>query len=523
MEKNSPELTPAAMSPGSAELNRASEIYGQYLAGTELFIFDISGLDRIGVPIQVAALRSDDGFSNDGFGYGGSSAEALVGALGEMSETYHLHQALKRAPACEAVCYRAMADRFGVDRVIDPLTLCLSAGYPYDEQLPLRWVAVTRWDDGARCWAPREIIAPGAASYGLPSTQVEWSGNQLPAQLFPPITCGLGAGLSLEQALAHGVLELLQRDGNCTAFRAMDQGIDLELDTIESAEIRATIHHLASLGLRVRPKLASTEFGLVNLYVCAEQIEGHPARESFPLLATACGEAVHPNRERALRKALQEFLASRCRKMFMHGPLENIRKLAPPRYIETTLDPSQPAGEEPKALREMAGWVKMSQEELVARLAQTAFSSRTKVAFSSLPSTADQLVADPVDRMNDVTRRLKAENISIFYFDASPDGTNGPQVIKAFAPGLEGETLSYWRIGARGAKRLLTRGSPLVTQGPPRPQDLPVLLTPAARETLGGPVYFRVAEWETLLHGHYPLYREPASHTVQKYLTGDGA
>lgn len=510
------------MSPDPEQLEKAIELYRKYLVGTELYVFDISSLDRIGVPIQIAALRAEDGFFNDGFGYGGSSAEALVGALGEMSETYHVHQALKHAPTCEAMCYREMAAQFGAGQVIDPLTLCLSAGYPYHENLPLRWVAVTRWEDGVRCWAPRETIAPGGSSLALHSSCVELQGQQMPAQLFPPITCGLGAGLTLEQALSHGVLELLQRDGNCTTFRALDRGIDIELDTIQSEEIKATITHLASLGLRVRAKLASTEFGLVNLYVIAEPMDGSQATEPFSLLATACGEASHPNRERALRKALQEYLASRSRKIFMHGPLDAIRDFAPQRYLEIILEPSEPAGEEPKAIREMAVWLQKSQAELFHLLRETTFSSREKVKFSSLPSTEDGKVSNAVDRMSDVALRLKSEGICIYYFDASPDGINGPRVIKALAPGLEGETLSYWRIGVRGVNRLLAQQSMLVTQSPPRPQDLQVSLTVAAQESLGGPVYFRTAEWEKILSSHYPLYREPSSHTVQKYLASNG-
>lgn len=506
------------MSPDSTQLAEAISTYRRSLEGAELHVFDISSLDRIGVPIQIAALRSSDGFCNDGFGYGGNSEEALVGALGEISETYHLHQALKHAPACESLSYREMADRFGASYVIDPLTLCLSAGYPYSEHLPLRWVAVHRWDDGALCWAPRETVAPVGLSYALRSETIEWETQRKPALLFPPITCGLGAGLTLEQALVHGVLELLQRDGNCTSFRAMDRGIDIELDIVESEETKATLAHLESRGLRIRPKLASTEFGLVNLYVIAEPMDATCASEPFPLLATACGEASHPNRERALRKALQEYLASRSRKIFMHGALDQIRKIAPARYVETILEPAHPESEEPKALREMANWVGKTQGDLTNLLSKSVFCSREKVKFSSLPSTPDSAVIAPIDRMAEVAKRLGAEKISIYYFDASPDIPNGPRVVKAIAPGLEGETLSYWRVGARGAQRLLESSSCLVSINAPQPRDIPIHLTADAEEKLQGPVFFRVSEWEKIIGEHYPLYREPSSHTVQKYL-----
>ena len=92
-------------------------------------------------------------------------------------------------------------------------------------------------------------------------------------------------------------------------------------------------------------------------------------------------------------------------------------------------------------------------------------------------------------------------------------------MIKALAPGLEGETLSYWRIGARGAKRLLERDSPLVSRAEPSTQSLPIHMTEEQTDALGGPVYFQIPEWEKILYGHYPLYREPSSHTVQKFLS----
>jgi ribosomal protein S12 methylthiotransferase accessory factor len=303
----------------------------------------------------------------------------------------------------------------------------------------------------------------------------------------------------------------------------MDRGIDIELDVLESEEIKATLAQLELLGLRVRAKLASTEFGMVNLYVIAEPTDGDHTREPFPLLATACGEAVHPNRERALRKALQEYLASRSRKIFMHGPLESIKELAPLRYQQDILEINHPDKEEPRAIREMASWLTKTQLELYNLLHETVFSSHEKIMFSTLPSMPDESVVNSMDRMADVAGRLIVEGISIYYFDASPDGLNGPQVIKAIAPGLEGETLSYWRIGARGAKRLLERRSELVSQGPPQPGYLRIPLTPTAQETLGGPVYFRVSEWEKILNRHYPLYREPSSHTAQKYLASHGA
>ena len=54
--------------------------------------------------------------------------------------------------------------------------------------------------------------------------------------------------------------------------------------------------------------------------------------------------------------------------------------------------------------------------------------------------------------------------------------------MKAIVPGLEVETMSYHRIGARGVRKLLSRGSPLVAMGPPPPGAQPVRMTQAAED-----------------------------------------
>lgn len=501
-----------------AQLKHASDTYRQFLRNGELQIFDISGLDRIGIPVFVAAFQGNDGFLNNGVGYGNSSAEAMVGALGEMSETYHVFHALKTAATCESISYKAMVKCYGSDHVIDPLTLCLSAGYPYTEDIPLRWVAVNRFDDGARCWAPRESVAFSGYAYEMVSTCVELQGTETPAKLFPPITCGLGAGVSLEQALSHGVLELLQRDGNCTAFRAMDKGVDIDLDLIENKEINQTLLHLRKLGLHVRAKLASLEFGLTNLYVIAESNGDVCTSENIPILVTACGEAVHPNRERALSKALNEFISSRSRKFFMHGPLEAIKAIVPQTYFINNLDRALPHLEEPKAISEMAIWLKKSEHQLVQSLKHSVFSSHKTIKFSELESTPDEHVLDPRDRLDHVAQKLKNQDISVYYFEGSSKSSDGPKVVKVIAPGLEGETLSYWRIGYRGAKRLLADSSSLVTQAAPQAQHLLVQMSSSQQDMLGGPVYLKIPELEKILNGHYPLYREPSAHTVQKFM-----
>ena len=149
----------------------------------------------------------------------------------------------------------------------------------------------------------REFIAGSVNDYESPSLNNLHDTGNLSNRIITPITCGLGAGITLEQALLHAIYELLQRDGNCTNFRAMDQGIDIELDEIIDAEVLSIFNELANIGINLRPKLASTDFGLCNLYVTAEDHYIRGKNDHFPLVVTSCGEAVDANREKALRKA----------------------------------------------------------------------------------------------------------------------------------------------------------------------------------------------------------------------------
>jgi hypothetical protein len=93
---------------------------------------------------------------------------------------------------------------------------------------------------------------------------------------------------------------------------------------------------------------------------------------------------------------------------------------------------------------------------------------------------------------------------------------------KVIVPGLEVETMSYGRIGARGVERLLERGSDLVGLGaPPHPGAAPVLLTAEGRERLGGDAWLDRAAVDRTVGELYPLYREPTRHAVARAAAGE--
>ena len=316
------------------------------------------------------------------------------------------------------------------------------------------------------------------------------------------ITNGLGAGPDIDWAVGHGVLELLQRDGNGLRFRALDQGVLLEPDQV-SAESEALLDRFAAAGVRVYPKFATDQFGLTNLYVTGHDLPGHapPA----PVGLSACGEACDPDRDRALQKALMEFAAARVRKSFAHGPLALARRVAPVGHVERFIDKARDSleNEETRALGAMLAWARMEPATLEAVLAPE-YAVRSRKAFSSLP---DAPSADGHARRGLAVDALAAAGFDTLYVDCSPPG-GGIAVAKAIVPGLEVEQMSYHRVGARGAELLIERGDPLVRFGAASDTLRPIRMPPEDAERLDQPL-FDTALADEIVGELYPLYREP--------------
>ena len=509
MTTTDPRATPA-IGPSADELAAAIALYEGALPPGMRHTFDISALDTLGLPVIIDAFIPETGSWIDGYGYGASLDEARVGALGELSEDAHLSRALAGDPGITA-SFAEMIAREGAGRVIDPRQLALPAGSGWRETQPMRWLKVQRWPDGT-AWVPREFVAhsQGAFQTGAPDPGI--------APSITPITNGLGAGATIEQALSHAILELLQRDGNTTRFRAMDAGVVIDLDAVSDPGITSLLAQLRAHGIEPMAKLATTEFGITNVYV----VDGGTAEPRMPLQATACGEAAHPNAERALRKALLEFMAARCRKAMMHGPLEDIEAFAGAGYLAAVRANADPDTQEPRALAAMCDWVGLSTEALRDRLRDTVLAERRRVALSDLPSVPDAEIRDPANRLRDLVARLASQGLEVLYYDATP-ASGGPCVVKTIVPGFECETMSYHRIGRRGVERLIAEtppdgNAPLAGLGTPPDGARRVCLTEDDEETLGGPAWLATDRIDAIVGALYPLYREPSSHTVQMHL-----
>ena len=481
----------------------AAAAYIESMPPGRVELFSLAPLDRTGVACWNAIFLNQDGtrfhgVTPHGVGYGTADAEAIIGTTGELAEAVHSAGAIARFPR-RTGSYAALSAQLGARGIADPLTLCLPAGSPVDHDTVMEWVPAQRWPGGESVLVPTEIAACSVGDF-TPGYR----------PFTTPITNGLGAGPTLDFAIGHGICELLQRDGNGTGFRAMDRGIVLDLgEGPADPRTRALLGRLAAQGIEVLPKFASDEFGVAGVYCVGGERD---ASAPFPIMITAAGEAASVDREQALRKALFEFAAARVRKMFSHAPLSAIAHIAPPGYLERFRSYHSLEGEESRALKEMMAWCQTDAATLRGYLADTVLSRQAVKRFDELPRWDGPLSGTPL--VSELGRRFAASGMEILFVDFSPAGARDVHVVKAIVPGLEVETMSYHRIGERGVRKLMQRGSPLAGLGAPPPGAAPVRLPAGAAERLGGPAWLDVDGVDRIVGRLYPLYREPEVHSA---------
>jgi len=485
-----------------ADLPPAARQYLESFPAGDVVSFPLTALDTSGVPVWVVALFPEDagldGIMPYGVGYGLTDADAVLGGLGEIAEMVYPTLSLG-ARAKTRGSYAELARSLGERSVADPLTLCLPAGSPVGRDTVLEWVEAKRWADGTTVLVPIDLAA--------------YSSKELSPGYRPFTTIisnGMGAGPDLDWAVGHGLCEILQRDGNGLLFRALDRGVTLDLPADPPAQVADLMARFAAGGIRAIPKFATDEFGLANVY-CVGRDAAEPAA---PIMATACGEAAHPDAAAAVAKAVAEYGASRARKAFAHGPRVLADQVAPPGYVDRFMAQAGGAAKssDPRAFAEMRRWTRTDAATLRDWMAGNVLAERSSKPFADLPR-ADV----PDGRARGALTRAAVERagFDILYVDMSPAGGD-LACAKVIVPRMEVETMSYHRVGERNARRLLDMNSPLIARSGGEGSDrrLPVRLTEEATERLGGPVWFDADAADAAIGPLYPLYREPEAHHV---------
>ena len=358
---------------------------------------NITGLDRIGLPVAVACRPNSRGLAV-AQGKGLDLTAAKVSAVMESIESYHAERI--ELP----LRLGSQAELGATHRVADVSRLPATVGSGFHAHRPVLWIEGRDLLQDEPAWVPYEVVE---TNYTYPLAH--GSG------CFQATTNGLASGNHLLEAVSHALCEVVERDAIAvanakgSAYRASRR---IDLGSVRDETVTDVLHRLDDAGVNVAAWDLTTDVGLPCVRATiVDRIGWLPAY-------AVDGSGCHPTRGVAMLRALLEAVQSRL--TFIAGSRDdNFRD-----DYERLLDPA---------------FAERAREEIAA--------GEAKVRFDDLPDARHETFRDDVAHE---LERLRAAGISeVIVVDLSRRGA-GPSVVRVVVPGLEGvSTRDDYVPGAR--------------------------------------------------------------------------
>ncbi len=260
-------------------------------------VADITGLDRIGIPVfSTIRPSAETGAISIYNGKGLTPAQARISAIMEGIERYsaEVHG--------DVLVRELMEDMLSGGNALDPRELIL----PIYTKMRLKDMPVA-WVKGREIGSEKEIMVPASAVY-----HPYGSAADLP--LFRSNTNGLASGNTLNEAILHGLCEVIERDAWSLTEVKRKVISDISIDE-EGGLLRETLDRFTSKGVEVHLKNLTSDIGMPVIAAAADDVQLQDAG----LLTLGIG--AHPSPKVAALKALTEVAQSRLTQI--HGARED--------------------------------------------------------------------------------------------------------------------------------------------------------------------------------------------------------
>lgn len=382
-------------------------------------IADITGLDRVGIPVYSAIVpSSEDGISV----YNGKGLRPIDAKVGALMESIERQTALKtRLPYIEAT-YSQLSQQ---DRTLDPWKINQALFEDFTPETQCSWVRGTDLFSGEKVW--------------VPAHQAGYLWNEVPHG--SPFTVndsnGLASGNNRLEAVYHALCELIERDAwtfaelgasflpaarrQVIGGSAAGQSDDLEhcpcIEISRENELFRAFRE-AGLNLLVRDITSTIQVPAFLASVGDESIFG------FPMAHVGFG--CSPNAHVALRRAITEVAQSRC------VDIQSVR--------EDIVDSNAPKEMFSLHTRRVA---------VVNRRSWVLGESRIRRPFEAIESHSfDDLNQD----LQWLMQRLETAGLSeAIVVDFTPDCTTH-SVVRVIVPGIELWASDHGRVGPRAVE-----------------------------------------------------------------------
>ena len=364
-------------------------------------VADITDLDRIGIPV-FSSIRpmADRGAISVYNGKGATPTEARVSAMMEGLERY---SAEVRDRQLDIASFSLL------DGALDPRDLILPVDADPDALIP--------WISGWDMMNQEEILVPANAVF-----------HPLPSQyrrLFRTNTTGLASGNVIEEAIFHGLAEIIERDAWALVEAARHTGPLIQ--DVKDDLARGLMDKFAAAGVDVYLRDITSDIGVATCAAAADDI----LLRDPTLLTTGMG--THTSAKVAVLRALTEVAQSRLTQI--HGARE-----------DTTL----------ADFRKRIGY------ERTKKLNSHWFGGSEKRSFADVPSfESDDFLLD----IRHMLAKLQEAGLDRAVVVNLTRPEIGIPVVRVIVPGLEMSAVDPERVGkrsrnARQRSRRLPRPKP---------------------------------------------------------------
>lgn len=266
---------------------------------------DITGLDRIGIPVYSSVVpRSHDVLSI----YNGKGVRSIDAQVGALMEAIERQTALRARPNIIEGSFLDLCNR---SNVLDPGRINQKLADDYSEQRTYSWI------EGVDILSGEAWLVPAKLAGYL------WDDVPHPSCFEMNDTNGLASGNCREEAICHALCELAERDAWTMAElgahmlpmqrRSLAYGQhakngpdDLDLFPCLDLESNELVQKFHKAGLVPVVRDITSDLGVPTIFasVADEHIIGFPMAHS--------GLGAHPDVNVALRRSLTELAQSRC-------------------------------------------------------------------------------------------------------------------------------------------------------------------------------------------------------------------
>jgi thioglycine synthase len=375
-------------------------------------IADITNLDRLRIPIfSVIRPSAARGAISIYSGKGSTEQRARISSIMEgfercLAERQGLNANIESGISAPALVesYTKARESFNL---VDPKALLLPQ--PYDPQLLLEWVGAYDLMNGKETFVSANAVyhpydAPGQCQ-----------------KLFLSNTNGLAAGNVIEEAILHGLLEVIERDAISTAHFTHNLGKEIML-TEEDGYLYELARKFKEAEIELKVWLVPSDTGIPSVIAVTDDIRlKDPA-----LLVMGAGSHLKP--EIAVARAITE--AAQSRVVQIQGAREDTDR---------------------------EGFIRSVGYDRLKRLNGFWFEEGDKISLSEVQDLSGK---SPAENIDIILEKLKGLAEKVLVVDLSREEIAVP-VVRVIIPGFELFTIDRDRKGKRinsGKRRDVSRG-----------------------------------------------------------------